>query len=390
MREFLLLMVRNTVRHRLRVFLTVGGIVIALASFAFIRMLIDAWYSGVEASSKNRLITRNAVSLVFYLPRSYFESLRTVPGVLAAGWGNWFGGKYEADDKFRFQQFAISDSYLDVYPEYKLGKEERRAFDADRTGTLIGRELAERFNLHVGDTMQLSGTIFPGLWQFTVRGIFHAEQSDKDTRIMFFHWDYLNERNKAELQRNPDNVGFYALLLKTGINEAAVSQQIDALFANSSAETVTETETAFVQGFVSMSSTIISALNIISLIVSVIMLLVMTNTMLMSTRERYREYAIMKALGFPNRYLYRLICGEALVLCLAGFVVLMVLLAGFTTLPGGGIPSDLKNFFPRFSIRPLTVVGAFAISLIVALVAGSIPAVHIARMRVTEALRKLG
>lgn len=387
--EFRKIIFRNVLRHPLRSALTALGIAVALFAFCLIRTFIGAWYSGVDASAKNRLVTRNAVSLIFYLPLSYQPAIASVPGVAKVGLGNWFGGIYR-DEKYRFQQFAVDDSYLDVYPEFRISDEARSAWKSDRTGILIGRELAKTLQLNVGDTFRLKGTIFPGLWDFTVRGIFDGREGTPDTRLMFFHWDYLNERNRVEIGRQPDQAGFYVIQLESGADPAIVGKAIDDRFANSYAETHTETETAFVQGFVSMSSTIIQTLNVVSGVVLGIMLLVLTNTVLMSFRERFREYSVLKSLGFESRNLAVLILGESMVLAVAGLGVLGVFLLPVFVIPPQKLLGDLMNFFPVFRVSWLNVGICVVLAFFIALLSSAIPLLALRRMRIVDGLRRLG
>lgn len=387
--NFFTIIRRNVLRHPLRAGLTALGVGIALFAFCMIRTLIGAWYSGVEASAKNRLVTRNSVSLVFYLPVAYGNTISQVPGVERVGFGNWFGGKFR-DEEFRFQQFAVDQNYIDVYPEFIFAPGEKDSWQRDRKGILVGRSVAESFGIKVGDQLQLTGTIFPGPWDFSVSGIFDASNPDKDTRVMFFHWEYLNERNRAEFQRQPDNVGFFVIQLAAGANPAAVSKAIDERFQNSFAETLTETETAFVQGFVSMSSTIIQALDVVSGVVVVIMLLVLANTMLMSFRERYREYSILKAIGFDTPKLSQLIVGEALFLSGLGLLLLALLLLPIILLPTRTLLGDLINFVPVFKISFRTFLLAVALGIGSAIIASIAPLLALRRMLVTDGLRELG
>ncbi|MDD3295697.1 MAG: ABC transporter permease, partial [Geobacteraceae bacterium] len=192
---------RNAFRHRLRTFLTVLGITVAILAFGMLRTLVDIWYSGVEASSATRLVTRNAVSLVFPLPISYKDRIRQIDGVKVVSWGNWFGGVY-IDEKNLFANFAVDvESYLKLYPEFILSPDQAAAVNRDRKACVVGRKLADRFGWKIGDTIPLKGTIFPGTWEFVLRGVYNGRDKSTDETQMFFHWDYLNEIEKRTVPR---------------------------------------------------------------------------------------------------------------------------------------------------------------------------------------------
>src|SRR6187455_921708 len=204
-----LLVLRNAFRHRLRTTLTVIGIIVAIAAFGLLRTIVDAWYAGANASSSARLITRSSVSLVFSLPLTYAQKIRQVPGVTSVAWANWFGGVYVSERNF-FAQFAMSGaSYLDMYPEFLLSDAERKAFLADRVGAIAGRKLAEKYGWKVGDQIPIRGTIYPGTWTFTLRGIYEGAEQGTDTSTFFIHFDYLNEAIKRQFPRRADQAGVF-------------------------------------------------------------------------------------------------------------------------------------------------------------------------------------
>src|SRR5437762_5859677 len=313
-----MLIVRNALRHKLRTALTVLGIVVAITAFGLLRTIVDAWYAGANASSSARLVTRNAVSLVFSMPLTYAQKIRQVPGVASVALANWFGGVYISERNF-FPQFAISaTSYLEMYPEYLLSPEQKKAFLTDRVGAIAGRKLAEQYGWKIGDQVPLRGTIFPGTWTFTLRGIYDGADKGTDQSTFFFHWDYLNETMKKQFPRRADQTGVFVVQLKDPQQAAEVSEAIDAMFKNSLAETLTETEKAFQLGFVAMTEAILLAVQAVSFVVIVIIMAVMANTMSMTARERGAEYATMKALGFGRGYVALLILGESLAIALGG------------------------------------------------------------------------
>ncbi|RPH33421.1 FtsX-like permease family protein, partial [bacterium] len=312
------LIIKNMLRHKLRTFLTVLGIAIAVMAFGLIRTVVTAWYAGVEASAANRLITRHAVSFIFPLPLAYEGRIEKVPGISLVTYANWFGGVYIDKDQF-FARLAVdAEHYFDVYPELIVPKDQLETFKRERNACIIGSQIAERYNLKIGDIMPIEGDIYPGRWEFVVRGIYTPRDKGTDPSNMLFHWQYIDERMKQEAPVREGQVGWYVIRISNPTEDAKVSQEVDELFANSPAETKTETEKAFQQGFLASAGAIITAMNLISFIIIGIIMLVLGNTMIMAARERVREYAVLKTLGFSNQSVLWLVLGEALLLAAIG------------------------------------------------------------------------
>ena len=381
-----LLVLRNAFRHRLRTTLTIVGIIVAITAFGLLRTIVDAWYAGAEASSSARLITRSSVSLVFSLPLNYAQKIRQVEGVSSVAWANWFGGVYVSERNF-FAQFAISGaSYLDMYPEFVLSEGERKAFLADRVGAVAGRKLADKYGWKVGDQIPLRGTIYPGTWTFTLRGIYDGAEAGTDTSTFFFHFDYLNESIKRLYPRRGDQTGVFVERLRDPEAAAAVSQAIDTTFRNSLAETLTETEKAFQLGFVAMSEAILLAIQAVSYVVIVIIMAVMANTMAMTARERYGEYATFKALGFSNGFVVMLIVAESL-----GIALLGGLLGVAFTFPMADVfASSVGSILTGFRVSETTIGLQVGAAFVIGLVAAAVPAWNAARIRIVDGLRAIG
>jgi putative ABC transport system permease protein len=378
------LIFRNAFRHRLRTLLTVTGLTIAVLAFGLLQTVVTAWYAGAEAASNSRLVTRNAISLTFFLPASYGARIRGLEGVDSVAWSNWFGGVYQEPKNF-FPQFAVSDNYMDLYPEFILTPEERTAWQRDRKGVLIGRQLADQFKLKVGDPMPIRGTIYAGTWEFTVRGIFDGADSTKVTRQMMFHYDYLNETIRKSSPRRADFVGVFVVGIRNGDDAASVSRAVDGLFTNSLAETLTESEQAFQLGFVAMSDQIIAAIRLVSYVVILIIMAVMANTMAMSARERISEYATLKALGFGPGFLVMLIFGESFAIAGIGGALGMAL-----TAPAAEAFKQAAGVFPVFHVSADTLLLQAACALAVGVSAALMPAFNSARVRIVDGLRARG
>ena len=380
------ILVRNAFRHRLRTLLTVAGITIAILAFGLLRTLVSAWYAGVEASSASRLVTRNAISLVFSLPISYREKLIRMPGVRQVSYANWFGGIYVSEKNF-FPNFAIEPrSYLELYPEFVLDPREKEAFLHDRKGAVAGRKLAERFGWKVGDTIPLKGTIYPGTWNFVLRGIYRGAEQGTDENQFFFQWEYLNESVIKTIPRRANQAGAYILGLTNPNRAAEVSRSVDETFRNSLAETLTETEKAFQLSFIAMTEAIVVAIQIVSFVVIAIIMAVTANTMAMTVRERIGEYAVFKTLGFSWWHIAGMVFGESFVITLTGSLLGMALTFPVTAICG----RQFGNFFPVFQVTPETLCLDGAAALVIALVAGIFPTWRAVTIRIADGLRRIG
>jgi putative ABC transport system permease protein len=385
--ELFNLLIRNTLRHKLRSFLTLVGIGVAVMAFALLRTVVTAWYAGVEASAANRLITRHAVSFVFPLPLAYRDRIAQVRGVNKVTYASWFSGVYIDKNQF-FARLAVdSETFFDVYPEFVIEREQFAAFKRERNACIIGIDIARRYNLKIGDIMLIEGDVFPGQWEFVVRGVYEPRDQTIDPASMMFHYRYLEERVRQEMPQRSGEIGWYIVRIDDPDNSAAISQEIDQLFANSRAETKTETERAFQQSFLSAASAVITAMNIMSFVIIGIILLVLANTMVMSARERTHEFAVLKALGFSGGQLFFLIAGEALILSTLGsalgLLVTVPAVEGFQT----ALP---KGWFPVFYIKPETIIFGCVSAFIVGLVASLIPLRRVLSTRIVEGLRHVG
>jgi putative ABC transport system permease protein len=380
------LIVRNAFRHRLRTSLTVLGIVIAVLAFGLLQTVVGAWYVGVEASSSTRLVTRNSISLVFSLPLTYEQRIRQVEGVRAVSRANWFGGVY-IDKRNFFPQFAIdAEPYFHLYPEFRVPPEQLKAFVVDRKGCVVGRKLAQIYGWKLGDSIPLRGTIFPGNWEFVVRGIYEGADARTDESQFFFHWTFLNETLKQTSPRRANQVGIYLVGIANGDAAAETSRRIDATFRNSLAETLTETEKAFQLGFISMTEAIVAAIRIVSFVIIVIIMAVMANTMAMSARERLREYATLKALGFSPRFVRTLVFGESLLIAALGGA-----LGILATLPVvSAFGTVMVKLFPVFHLSTRTLAMQVAAALVVGAIAAIVPGIRAGRVRIAEGLRAIG
>lgn len=379
------LIFRNTLRHPLRTLLTILGMAIAVMAFSVIRSSIDAWYQNARTASPDLLITRNAISLIFDMPISYLDKVRNIDGVRAASHAQWFGGIYVDQSNF-FPKFAVeSETYFPLYPKYVIAPDQMAAWQAERNAVIVGRKLADRFGWKLGDNITLTGDIFPGQWEFVVRGIYTGRDERTNESTWFFHYDYLNERMRAESPARADYIGSMIIQIEDPTQAAAVSERVDALFVNSMAETKTETEEAFTLGFVSMSGSLISGLQVISIMVLGIVLLVLGNTMAMTARERINEYAVFKTLGFRAYHIVGLILGESVFIAFIGGLAGL----GLTLLGMPLLRIALTNFLPSVPLETITLILGFLAAMLVGLLAAIFPTTKALRTTIVDGLRTI-
>ncbi len=380
------LIFKNALRHKLRSLLTITGIAIAIIAFGLLRTVVTIWDSSVDAASVNRLITRQAISFIYPLPNAHREKILSVPGVSNITGANWFGGVYKNKDNF-FARMAVDDNYFELFPEFIISKEELDDYKKNRNACIVGSQIANQYKIKVGDQMILDGDIYPGRWEFEVNGIYKPRDKNTDATQMLFHSTYLNERMIAESPDRANETGWFIIQINEPKNSANISTKIDALFKNSIAETKTETEKAFTQGFVSASGAIISAMNIMSFAIIGIIMLVLANTMIMAARERTREYAVLKTLGFSAKHLIGLILGESLLISFLGggigLFLTFPLVAGFEQ----AMP---KGFFPFFYVEPITVILAVVATLLVGIVSAIFPIQKSLSTNIVDGFRYVG
>lgn len=383
--RYLPLLWANLRRKKTRTILTVLSILVAFLLFGYLVTIEHAFAMGVSVAGADRLVVQHKVSLIQTLPESYEGRMEQVEGVLDATHATWFGGIYQ-DPKNFFGQFPVQpDEYLDMYPEFLLDDAARRAWRDTRTGAVVGRNTADKFGWKVGDKVPLQATIYvqkdgSRTWTFDIVGIYDgAEQGTDDTQFLF-RYDYFDEARVVL----PGEVGWFMIRVEDPDRAVEVAEAVDALFANSPAETRTATEKAFVQGFAKQIGNIGKMLMAVLGAVFFTILLVAGNTMAQAVRERTEEIGVLKAMGFGPRQVLGLVVGEACLLSvLGGGLGLAVAWVLITT---GGDPTG--GALPIFFLPPgMLVVGA-ALAVALGVVTGILPALQAIRLDVADALRR--
>lgn len=385
--KYFYLVWKNLGRRKLRTVLTVFSTIVAFLLFGLLAAVRLGFSAGVEVSGVDRMLVTHKVSIILPLPISYQETIRTMPGVQAITHANWFGGTYK-DPKNFFPQMAVdTTTFLDLYPEYRLPADQKKAWQTDRTAAIVGRKTADRFGFKVGDRIPLTA---PWLrkdgarsWEFNLVGIYDGKQKETDTSALYFNYDYMKEALATASIAN--QVGWYIIRIADPARSQEVAKRIDAQFANSPAETKTQTEKEMAQGFANQVGNIGTLVTWVVAAVFVTLLLVVANTMALSIRERMSELAVLKTLGFTHVQVMLLVLAESCFLALLGAILGL----GLGIVVVSGIGKGIQQFVSVFFVPPRDLVLGLVLALLLGLIAGLPPAVQALRLRIVEALRRV-
>lgn len=381
--------IRNVWRNKTRTSLTVLGGAVAVVAFILLRTVLWAWNVGVEYSAKDRLATRHKVSLIMPVPKRYVDTIRQIPGIKETTWANWFGGKDPRRPDEFFGTLAVDPaSFFQVYSEMAVPPADLTRWQEDRRGAIVGDVLARKLGVKVGDKVTLQGTIFPGDWEFNVDGIYVATQKSVDRSQLLFHWAYLNE---SLSERNKDLVGWIISRIDNPSQSAALTMAVDKLFDEKDVQTTTMSERSMNNSFMAAFSAILTALNIVSVIILLIMMLILGNTIAMGVRERTREYGVLRALGFSPKHVATFVIGEALTIGVLAGVLGCALSYPIVQLGmGRWLEENMGAFFPYFRVSIETALFAAALSVLLGAVSAIIPAMQASKLTIIDALRRVG
>ena len=369
-------------RKKARTVLTLLSVIVAFLLFGLLQAVNEAFQAGADQARADRLITNSRYSIIEMLPISYLQQIESVPGVKEVSFASWFGGSYQ-DRPAQFAVFPVEpERYLRTAPEIVLDDAARERWEATRDGAVVGRSLAERYGWQVGDRVTLVADIWPqrdgsNEWNFEISGIYTSPESEQSEGAFLFQWEFFDEAR----QYARGTVGWFILQVDDPDQAEDVAQAVDALFANSSNETKTQTEKAFAQGFARQFGDIGLIVTAILGAVFFTILVLTGNTMAQAVRERIPELAILKTLGFSDRAVLGLVVAEALVLVLLGGLVGLGLAAAAL--------GSLSAMLAGFGIHgiSLSVVGTGVLLMIVlSLLVGLPPAWRAMRLRVVDAL----
>jgi putative ABC transport system permease protein len=386
--KFIGLLRANLFRKKMRLILTLGSFAVAMCLFGLLVVIRGAFNQGVDVAGADRLVATNRIGLVNPLPLAYRDRILQVPGVTGVTHQNWFGGVYQ-DPKNFFPQFVIDpENQRKIYPEYKIPDDQWQAFLKDRQGAIVGAFTAKKFGWKVGDRIPIQGTFLPGTWEFNIDGIYHGTRDKDDETQFWFHWDNLeNYLEGSKIARYKGMVGWYTIKIDNPDNALRVAKAVDALFSNSEYETHTDSEANFAAGFAKQMGNIQFLIVAIGSIVFFTLLLVTGNTMAIAVRERTSELAVLKAVGYSDRFVLLLVLLEATIIAAIGGVLGLLLAKGFTLLPANVNP--VRSFLPVLYLSTAMFVVGVGAAVSVGLISGLLPAMGAMRLRVVDALRRV-
>ena len=381
--RFLPLLLANLRRRTTRTIFTLLSIAVAFLLYGLLAAVKNGFEANGNLAGVDRLVTLDKVSIVQPLPLSYLQRIAAVPGVKLVTHSTWFGGHYQNERGVIITYPVPPESYLAMYPEFELPEGQKQRWLHDRTGAIVGRGLADQFGWKVGDRIPLRSDIYAHAdgnytWEFMVDGIYDNKDPSGDVSSVFFSYDYLDEARTV----GKGTVGWYIVRLADSTQSARVAAAIDALFTNSSAETKTDSEKAFVQGFAKQTGDIGAIVTAIGIAVFFTMLLVSANTMAQSVRERTGEVAVLKTLGYSDTAVLALVIGESLLLTVLGGVIGIAA----AMLAVGRLGHALSEYLSAFLLTPQALLLGVVLMLGLGIVAGVLPATRAARLRIVDGL----
>ncbi|HEY5807040.1 MAG TPA: ABC transporter permease [Povalibacter sp.] len=382
--KYLHLLWANLQRKRLRTWLTIASIIVAFLLFGVLQTMRAALTGGASLAGVDRLMTIHKVSLIQPLPSSYLNRVRGIDGIRVATSLNWFGGVYQEDRNQVPVMTVDPKTFFEVYPEYQLPPDQAAAFRADRTAAIVGEAVAQKFGWKAGDTIPMRSNIFTNsdgttVWNMKVAGVYKTT-NNSDNQSVYFHYDYLNEARTW----GRDDIGWIVTRIAEPDHSAEIARKIDALFANSSTETKTSTEKAFIQGFANQMGNIGAIVTAVASAVFFTLLLVIANTISQSVRERTNELAVMKTLGFSSFNVTAMVLAEALLLTLLGAAIGL----GLAQLLSAALGQAMAQFFPALGMPPDTFVIGAVIAVFLGALAGALPSAQAWQLKIVDALRK--
>jgi putative ABC transport system permease protein len=379
----------NLTRNRLRTLLTAAAVAVAVVAFVFLRTALAALNARAESASKERIFTRDEVSVWNTVPKRYADDVQHVDGVQYVTWVNWFGGVVPGREHEFFGSLAVDPAhYFDVYNDLAVSDPKAlETWRADRQGVIVGKKLAQQFGWKVGDAVVLKSQVVPGDWQFHIAGLYEPVGS-QDPRQFLLHWEYYNDGLPPQMH---NQLGWVISRIKPGASTATLTRHIDDMFSEREAATISQEEGAFTSSFMGMFSAVLNVLNLVCMVTLATMMLILGNTVAMGVRERTHEYGVLRAVGFLPEHLSGLVVGEAAVLGALGAAGGLAFVWAFINYAvGPWVAENMSGMgLMGFRVQPDLAALAFVLAVGLAMLAAAIPAWRVGKLRVVDALRRV-
>jgi len=394
--RFLPLVARNLGRNKLRSLLTGGAILLAIALVCVLRTMPAAFDAILERLSNNtRISVHHTAGIVYSMPYAYLNKVRSIPGVVDAVSWTWFGGALDPDEGVTFPNFAVDPDHIaTVYEDYALDPEQMAVFERTRTSALVGQRAMNDNGWKIGDRVTLKSTIYPLELEFEIAGTIPGESLRKAAEetnlpVFWFHREYLVE-SLREQGIEFDALGNIWTRVDDPAKVTAVMQQIDEMFRNSEAETVSETEKSFFTSFFSQVQGLLVVIQAVALMVTLCIVFIAANTASMTVRERMREIAVLRAIGFGRHLLFGMLLGEAALLStVAGAFGVAASLGLAKWLAAMGTANPAMGPLTAFVVTNAVIVQGLFLALLIGIVTGAVPAFGASRRSVALTLREI-
>ncbi len=379
------LIYKNLTRKKMRLFLNSFAIFIAFLIFGAVTALKGSLNSGIEMSADNRLVVVNKTNFTVSLPYAYVNKVKAIKGVKDVTHANWFGGYFQEPSKMVVSMAVDPTTYFKVYNELIIPDKQKQAWLKNQSGMLIGERLAKVYGWKVGDRIPISSNIFSQktgghTWDFVVEGIFSAKEVQTDTLYMIFHYKYFRETQSF----GGDSVGWLILTTDSADLNETVANKIDSEFINSQAETETSTEKAFNKAFLEQLGNIGLIIYGVVFMAFFTILIVVGNTMALAIRERTKEIAVFKTLGFTSVRIFKMILIESLLLSYLGGI--LGVLGSFIVVKG--MSEQLIKFLPHIVLSQQMILTALVYMLVLGLITGIIPALNALKLNIVSAFNR--
>lgn len=381
------LSLRNAVRARARAILTVGAVAVSLLAFVLMRAVSAGWTEQVQQTPNDRVLIRHRMGWGRSMPVHYVQAVREQPGVKAV-WGvTWGGLSHPIDPRLSFDSAALdAQPFVVAHTELEAPAEQQQAFIADRTGAFASRELAEELGWKLGERLRFRTPALPSDLELTLSGIFQSKRHGFAGRAVYFHWEYYNERLP---ERARDGVNMIVAQVYEPDESAKIARAMDLEFEGREDQTFSEPDRASMAQLVARFGAVLQALDFLSAAILGVVLLILGNTMAMGVRERTREYATLRALGFETRHVLGFVLGEAATLgVLGGLLCVGIAYASIPTVLTRLLTEAAA--FPRLIVSPGTGLLTLLFGALLGLCAAALPAYRVARGSLSESLRKVG